>query len=33
MRTGEQQVLTAQEAAEYIRSALAAATGPVILEK
>ena len=32
MRSGEQQVLTAQEAAAYIKNALAA-TGPVILEK
>jgi len=33
MKTGEQQKLTAQEAAAYIQDALAAATGPVILEK
>ncbi len=33
MRTGEQVKLTAQEAAEYIRSALAASNGPIILEK
>jgi histidyl-tRNA synthetase len=32
MRSGEQQVLTAQEAAAFIKNALAA-TGPVILEK
>ena len=33
MRTGEQQLLTPQEAAEHIRSVLAAQNGPVILEK
>ena len=33
MRTGEQQLLTAQEAAEYIRKALEDTAGPVILEK
>ena len=33
MRTGEQTVLTAEEAAAHIREALAAANGPVILEK
>ena len=33
MRTGEQQVLTAQEAAAYIQKTLAQENGPVILEK
>ena len=33
MRTGEQLVLTAQEAADHIRAALAAGNGPLILEK
>ncbi len=33
MRTGEQVKLTAEEAAEYIRNALAANNGPIILEK
>ena len=33
MRTGEQQLLTAQEAAEHIRASLDAGNGPLILEK
>jgi len=33
MRTGEQQKLTVGEAAAYIRAALAAQNGPVILER
>ena len=33
MRTGQQLVLTAQEAADHIRTTLAAANGPLILEK
>ena len=33
MRSGEQKLLTAQEAAEHIRATLAAANGPLILEK
>jgi len=33
MRTGEQVVLTAEDAAAFIRKTLAAANGPVILEK
>ena len=33
MRSGEQQLLTAQEAAEHIRATLAAGNGPLILEK
>ena len=32
MRTGQQQLLTAQEAAEHIRATLAAGNGPLILE-
>ena len=33
MRTGQQQLLTAQEAADHIRATLAADNGPLILEK
>ena len=33
MRSGEQQLLTAQEAADHIRATLAADNGPLILEK
>ena len=33
MRSGEQQLLTAQEAAEHIRATLEAGNGPLILEK
>ena len=33
MRTGQQLLLTAQEAAEHIRQTLADTAGPVILEK
>ena len=33
MATGEQQLLTAQEAADYILKTLADTAGPVILEK
>ena len=33
MRSGQQQLLTAQEAAEHIRATLAAGNGPLILEK
>jgi len=33
MRTGEQALLTPEEAAEHILAALAAQNGPVILEK
>ena len=32
MRTGQQQLLTAQEAAEHVRATLAAGNGPLILE-